>query len=368
MKKIVILLIIAIIVVSCKSTVNRSNDSIPKVSLEAFDKSNIVEVKLSEISNKISYIPLETNSDIFIEDYDFKIGGDFIFVCSKKKLFQFRHDGSFVNQVGALGKGPGEFRCSSFDIDSKNEYVYVFDYWLKKVFQFDFNKNLISSFNVPGIETIFYINSYSKDTILYSTNTNTVIPEIVSYCISSSKTNYVQKGSNENQNNTGILKNDKIIYKYNNQIRFSHIHNDTLFYINQFKVYPYMIIERGKYMMKPEYTIVKLDQPSQMINKLELTNIVETDKFIFIDYLQKSKDKYLALYNKETKEFYSKVKIVNDLDGGVDIDENLTLIQSTNNKILICIPANLYNGKAVNSGPKVDEFANPVLMEIQLQK
>jgi hypothetical protein len=89
------------------------------------------ELKLSDIANDVSYIPLETNKNCLISDDIGKIKStkDYIFIESNGILLQFDRQGKFIRQVNKKGQGPDECEVRVYDIDEKSQLIYILDNW-----------------------------------------------------------------------------------------------------------------------------------------------------------------------------------------------------------------------------------------------
>ena len=91
------------------------------------------EIRISEISNVILYVALETTDSSLIANYpDFEIWGDKIVVSSMNQpLMVFdKYDGHFCNSIGHIGDDPTAFSTDGwgnipFWIDKANGTVYL---------------------------------------------------------------------------------------------------------------------------------------------------------------------------------------------------------------------------------------------------
>ncbi|WP_339757212.1 6-bladed beta-propeller [Algoriphagus aquimarinus] len=105
--------------------------SSPKSSeLETFDipKEGESEFQLSDLTESIEYIALETNEESFLRlIQDVKFYKDKIYVVDfPGKILVFDRKGKFLNQLGKTGKGPGEFsNVASFVIDERSETAHI---------------------------------------------------------------------------------------------------------------------------------------------------------------------------------------------------------------------------------------------------
>lgn len=88
------------------------------------------ELLLSSIASEIRYIPLETTPECFLSDCrQVRIFEGHIYVKDRKALYKFDLDGSFIQQIGKIGNGPGEYGSALWFnfIESTNEFV-LFSY------------------------------------------------------------------------------------------------------------------------------------------------------------------------------------------------------------------------------------------------
>lgn len=91
---------------------------------------NTEDIKLSDIADEVSYIPLETKAECLLtEGYNIISSSEFFFISDgDKPLFVFDLEGRFVRKIGSIGNGPGEFsECIQFHLDEQKREVYIFN-------------------------------------------------------------------------------------------------------------------------------------------------------------------------------------------------------------------------------------------------
>lgn len=100
-----------IILAGCNSSTHDGSDK-----LITFDLSNQLNTEkplmLSEFISSISYIPLETSKEVLLDNISFVMPADeFLIVgCMEKNLLKvFDRNGKYHNDIGHVGKGPGEY-------------------------------------------------------------------------------------------------------------------------------------------------------------------------------------------------------------------------------------------------------------------
>ena len=104
---------------SCNSISDRSSPQEVQIQLTErefynFDIRNHLDqpgkLLLSSIAHEIRYIPLETTPACLLSRCRrAEIFNNNIYVADRKALYMFDMDGSFIQQIGKIGNGPGEY-------------------------------------------------------------------------------------------------------------------------------------------------------------------------------------------------------------------------------------------------------------------
>ena len=110
------------------------------ISIASIDIDTRVDVKLSNIADSIGMVALHTSDDCLISRVVSVVPCDTCFFVNDgcHRVLQFDSHGHFVQQVGAVGKGPGEYQLVLFItadyensklciVDSKQILIYGFD-------------------------------------------------------------------------------------------------------------------------------------------------------------------------------------------------------------------------------------------------
>lgn len=88
-----------------------------------------IDVPLSDIINNCEVIPLETNdSSLFESVYHVGISDNFIAIHSRGRMpiKLFSRKGKFIRNIGAIGRGPGEFTSlSGIQLDEPADRIYL---------------------------------------------------------------------------------------------------------------------------------------------------------------------------------------------------------------------------------------------------
>jgi len=109
-------------------------------------------VTLSTIASTIEYIPIETNARCLLgQSLRIRLEGQNIFIATDMKhLYRFSRDGKFLNEVGKMGRGPGEFvQVVSYIVNAKEKKIYVNDALFgNKIIAYDYQGKYLDHFPV----------------------------------------------------------------------------------------------------------------------------------------------------------------------------------------------------------------------------
>ena len=176
------LFVLIICIAACKYTgENQENILAGKckvISLSGFEEK---AGSLSRVYEQIAYVPLETTSKALLSDIQkILIHNDTIIVKvensnSNSHVFSFDIKGNFINSVGKIGKGPGEY-INPMDIlvDSRSSTVEILDAALLKIIKYDFTGNLLNETKIDFLGSPFNFIKNDRDSYFYYMSNNTV--------------------------------------------------------------------------------------------------------------------------------------------------------------------------------------------------
>jgi len=154
MKKIFILL--CIILVSCNHQSHKENVDVTDNSLEEIKiltEGGVFVPPDSLYQGLPDFIKLETTDDCLIGNITNILFDDsLIFVVDKeqaKTVFVFDMKGKFINRIGKVGNGPGEYTHLSVSLNKDKNQVIIYDVAQLKVIKYDYNGNLLNDKRVP---------------------------------------------------------------------------------------------------------------------------------------------------------------------------------------------------------------------------
>lgn len=160
MKHMFLLLIGVFVLLGCSSNKKQepiSKSGIPVINLSE-DVSIVPSLLLSEAASKVDIVPLEvTDESLLGEIYHLQITENDIWVhhYKDKCICRFSRSGKFLNKVGKIGQGPGEFiQLSDFFIDEKHREIYIVSA-SRGIFVYDFDGNFKRQPTRTIVETMF---------------------------------------------------------------------------------------------------------------------------------------------------------------------------------------------------------------------
>jgi hypothetical protein len=106
------------------------------------------ELYVSDIADSIVYIPLETKNETFIKYLNRYIicENDIFIQDGGKTVSRYSKTGKFLNHIGAVGQGPGEYvACTGFEVDDENKRLYLHAVFEYKILIYDYSGRLIGS-------------------------------------------------------------------------------------------------------------------------------------------------------------------------------------------------------------------------------
>ncbi|MFZ0282209.1 MAG: 6-bladed beta-propeller [Bacteroidales bacterium] len=400
MKKVIIVLIIGITILSsCKNSgssqdksINIKSVSLPyRIDIEK-NIDNIKPVLISSIGRALEYIPLETSPNCLLKritQIDFS--DSYIFVCDFYKLLQFDREGKFIRQIGAIGRGPGEYiYVSGYCIDEKKNKVYIIAWGINSVLEFDFNGVFIRSFNIsfPSFQLLKTDTNSFSFVIINSSETNDSENRII-ITDSMGVPQIKIKNHNRFYSKPGLMATKIPMYYFKDTIRILESRVDTLNTFENAKHKPYAIFSFGQVKMEPDIKIPfqnpERDEVTNRIKeKLWIWTISENDKYIFLKFnLGISDSSKFCIFNKQSEEttFLEQHGFKNDLDGGitfwpkyvyndtvlVDYEDAFNILKRINKKQPIGLkePNNKISDKFEKLGKGLTETSNPVLIVLK---
>ena len=129
MKSILLLLIITLL--GCSSNKKQepiSKSGVPVINLSE-DVSTVLSLLLSEAAEKLEIVPLEMTDESVLSDItEMQVTDHNIWIDHGREfyIYRFSRTGKFLNKIGSIGQGPGEYTTySTFLVDEDKKEVYI---------------------------------------------------------------------------------------------------------------------------------------------------------------------------------------------------------------------------------------------------
>ena len=129
MKSILLLLIITLL--GCSSNKKQepiSKSGVPVINLSE-DVSTVPSLLLSEAAEKLEIVPLEMTDESVLSDItEMQVTDHNIWLDHGREfyIYRFSRTGKFLNKIGSIGQGPGEYTTySTFLVDEDKKEVYI---------------------------------------------------------------------------------------------------------------------------------------------------------------------------------------------------------------------------------------------------
>ena len=129
MKSILLLLIITLL--GCSSNKKQepiSKSGVPVINLSE-DVSTVPSLLLSEAAEKLEIVPLEMTDESVLSDItEMQVTDHKIWIDHGREfyIYRFSRTGKFLNKIGSIGQGPGEYTTySTFLVDEDKKEVYI---------------------------------------------------------------------------------------------------------------------------------------------------------------------------------------------------------------------------------------------------
>ncbi len=352
------------------------------VSIDFNDKLLQKYFYLSEFTDSIEYLKLETNDSCFLKKIDqlFTVKNE-LFISDGERLFVFnRNNGDFIRKIGKIGNGPGEYHeVEDFVIFPNIDRIFITDLKGGRVHIFDLHGRFVDRYR-PSYPP-FKVNRIGSTLVgLYS------YPDFIfnkMHSLHFSDINWKNEEVLIDRANTGITESmhnkipstsRSILEYYNDTLTYWEFENDTIYKILNSNTYKIAYI---------------LNFPSNDSKKsfTKFSNIIESKKYIFfLQGVNFTKQEIVhCIYNKPSKEI-SSIKfpflikkmqlrggIINDIDNGWPF----LPVGQTNQNELFCYffkhELDLYLEKRKDVDHKIPEkvlnskfIDNPVIMLIKL--
>jgi hypothetical protein len=343
---------------------------------------NEEQICLSSIGRTIKYVGLETTDDCLLnEDLIVFIGlvKNNLLIADLNGCYLFNMNGKFIKKVGNRGNGPGEYgNIGNVVYDEKGNRIMITSTSTGGILVYDENGDYIETFlnriylshwallnetialNIKNYrgnsrEKLAFI-SLSGDTLSTSPNVDWF------------------NGSNSPLS----LNNMAIFYPFDGNVYYNRIFNDTIYCLNKnCELIPQYVLLSSKHKLESSVRADAMKFVETTFDYILPWQIIETDKYLFINMLRNKKGLNPYYYDKNKNKFVSVTTnaenhnpggFINDLDNGIAFypqykirDKMLCMILSPT-KIIELKKQSFLSGMFL----EVSEDSNPVIAIVEL--
>lgn len=153
-------LLLIVLLLGCSGNKKQSSTSqsvIPVINLSE-DISPVTSLSLSEAVSEVDIVPLEvTDESLLGEIRQFQVTENSIWVepVKDQRIYHFSRSGKYLNKIGKVGQGPGEFVwISDFFVDENHKEIYIITA-SRGIMVYDFEGNFKKQATKTIVETMF---------------------------------------------------------------------------------------------------------------------------------------------------------------------------------------------------------------------
>ena len=333
-------------------------NSLAIIDLVDYKLFDMEEVLLSDISETIQMIPLETSDTVLIGNINsIKLEAEKLFIRTTQEVIVFDGSGSFLNTIGEKGRGPKEY-LSLYDIFPENNMVWLIDGQGRKVLKFSNSGLFIDSFEIGyNLFTEFYylgsdafvgfIPDYglSTDMMLAFFNPTGLVDSVL-------YNNPVEKNNNFF---IRLYGGEAIFIHSDTQVKFKYVFNDTIYRIVDYTLIPDMVLNLGARKANENARAISIHRDPSTYDIYEGMDVVllrgENERYIYFIV-----DGVPIFYDKKERRFHK---------WAFRLPEDERIDQEQAQKF---IPKNIdKNGYLIGATSPANEEDNPVIVIAKLK-
>jgi hypothetical protein len=144
-KNMLLLTVLAFLCYGCSK-----KDRVSIIDVDPFIENIKNEVFASNYFSRNENVPLQTDSTCFIKSIDgLKLVDNYYYIMDKDmvKLYQFTSEGKFVREIGAKGRGPGEYiEIQDFVVNSKEQLIFILSISSGKIIKYNTKGEFIKEY------------------------------------------------------------------------------------------------------------------------------------------------------------------------------------------------------------------------------
>ena len=318
--------------------------------------------------SQVEEIRLETqNAPLIGQIYALYESSDAYYVCDGT-LYVFGKDGKYIRQIGAEGRGPGEYQSMiKFVVDERNGDLLAFDHDSQNFLRYDAQGKIKDAFNVrePG-DSLFFVRSFFMDhytPVLYRSN-NALQLDLLAFDWDTKTKTIMSKSEREMVAGEAIFSN---VYPFGSPKRpyvYSYF-SGTAFVVEKQRLKPAFTIATGSY----KYTFEELITFELSGPKTTISSIVQGGDYIFVRFggANTAGDRSircLGLYNIHGGVSYPQVVIQDAQYEYRSLSSDSRLFHGFDSQTLLMVQ---YPENMIEAGVQISENDNPVIIKYRLK-
>jgi hypothetical protein len=344
---------------------------------------NEEQIPLSSIGRTIRYVSLETRDDCLINENQIVFTGllkNNLLIADLNGCYLFGTDGNFIRQIGHKGNGPGEHGNIGHVIcDGKNNRIMITSPSIRGIRVYDDNGNHVETLlNQVNLSNWAFLND--ETVVLNISNyTGNKREKLAFISLSGDTLSTVPNVDLFNESHSPFnLNNLAIFYPFEGEVYYNRMFNDTIYRLDKnCELIPQYLFSTSKHKLESSVRTDAMKFVKTTFDYILPWQIIETEKYLFVNMLRNQKGLKPYLYDKDRRKFVSVTNagsrnpdgFINDLDGGITFYPQYKIQDKT--LCMILSPAHIIELKEQSllpddSFPKVNEDSNPVIAIVEL--
>lgn len=281
-------------------------------------------VKISEIAEKVVYIPLETtDQSLLSETLEIYYGKNDIFVGDQDHavFYRFNKQGKFLNQIGRKGEGPGEYPSAiHFYVDEGKSTVSIISPKTRTIYQYNYEGQFVGKIAFP--ESPWMITLQDGQYLFYNQRFNRISndPNVSELFLADASGQIVKQCPTTIQDKEMdmLLFESPFFYTYNQKNYYKNPLLDQVFEVKS----PLQLVPAYEIYTGPQKrTKNDMRNPQNLLQQVSVRHIVETDQLRVVIFAHQNKF-HNAIYRKSDASFVTTKNqypgFAEDLTGGPD--------------------------------------------------
>jgi len=299
-KKLITIITLGILITSCAISNQKSNATseinlaekntqLLTSNIDSCLKSN-KKIYLSDVFKHVKTIILETNKDVLLGKVNsIQVYEDKIFILDKivsKGLYLFNKNGKFIQRIGNIGEGPGEYvRPNDFTIDKKNKLIYVLDSYTQNILKYDLltgkyvsdirlKDHSISSHNIQCVGDKLYVDAFNK-----SKNGDTFLIQEINLSTGEIAKKWLPSLVYNSDISDLQFMGEIFFDKMQDSPKFIHSFMNTVITFNKQGVIPYLTIKSTDFITRADLLKINSDDSQRTMDLMKIPKIYNINGF-----------------------------------------------------------------------------------------